>query len=603
MDSAAITESFDTFKSIAKHPEAFLMWVSAEHCWFQNISTTNTWFSLNLNFRSQNEKAAKIKEKLLEAIYTYSKAIDKKRKSKALPKLITNGLDDESIWQQLEIQNEETFQTGIKSVSKFLAASTDKFKLNLDDLLDSDGDVGSDGDEEDGEANESGSEMLDEEQSEHDLDEQDSEENDEDEDEEENVPARPRKRFGKTIVDDQFFKLREMEEFLQREDNREMNPDADGDESDEIDLFTADETNREESMKYSDFFDDARDDGDEPEDEVEDDFEKPDEPKSSHELKQERLNKKIAHMENAMLDNRPWQMKGEVKGDNRPQNSLLEEILEFDTTTRPAPIITEEVTLKLEDIIKQRIKDKAWDDVERKVKPSDIQIEYKKQLVLDQEKSKKSLAQIYEKEFIQEMEKNNPNGDDNEPEEPKEHKEIRAELKDLFEKLDLLSNFYYTPRPAQPELRIITNLPTISMEEVAPVAVSEAAMLAPEEIKRRPKGDVIGAGERTKTDKKRDRRHKKVFQKQKFQKQSISGKSLMEKVSKSRNVEKVRRPVKSLSLILYSNHFQMKTGDTTKSSSAFFSKLQEGISLEKNEKTSKKRKPEKQNHQAKKLKL
>lgn len=321
-----------------------------------------------------------------------------------------------------------------------------------------------------------------------------------------------------------------------------MNPELEDEDNEEIDMFAPDDTNREESLKYSDFFDDNEgDDGDQDQEEDEDEEEeKPEEPKSSFELKQERLKKKISHLENAMLDARPWQMKGEVKADNRPQNSLLEEVLEFDTTTRPAPIITEEVTMKLEDIIKQRIKDKAWDDVERKVKPSDIQFEYKKKLVLDQEKSKQSLAQIYEKEFIKEIEKNNPNVDDEEPEEPKEHKEIRAELKDIFEKLDLMSNFYYTPRPAQPDIKIITNLPTISMEEVAPVAVSDAAMLAPEEVKRKSRGEVIGAGERTKTDKKRDRRHKKDFQRQKYQKQSTGGKSLIEKVSKSRNVEKVR---------------------------------------------------------------
>ena len=68
-----------------------------------------------------------------------------------------------------------------------------------------------------------------------------------------------------------------------------------------------------------------------------------------------------------------------------------------------APVITEETTASIETIIKQRILDQAWDDVERKIKPKEEAFEFKKRITLDQEKSKLSLGEIYEQEYLKKM--------------------------------------------------------------------------------------------------------------------------------------------------------------------------------------------------------
>ena len=57
--------------------------------------------------------------------------------------------------------------------------------------------------------------------------------------------------------------------------------------------------------------------------------------KSQLEERQDRLKKKINTLENEALQEKPWQLKGEVGANSRPENSLLEEVVEFDITQRP----------------------------------------------------------------------------------------------------------------------------------------------------------------------------------------------------------------------------------------------------------------------------
>jgi U3 small nucleolar RNA-associated protein MPP10 len=84
-----------------------------------------------------------------------------------------------------------------------------------------------------------------------------------------------------------------------------------------------------------------------------------------------------------MLDDvtdKQWQLMGESTAKARPKESLLEEYLEYDHTTRQAPVTSESTTEELEALIRRRVRDKAFDDVERKVKPVEMLYEFRKQV-------------------------------------------------------------------------------------------------------------------------------------------------------------------------------------------------------------------------------
>lgn len=579
------------------------------------------------DYLSYQEDITNTVKELVKNLYDVTKRSENKISgSTALPELIVDSFDEEQIWQELELQNNDWNNTFVSNITKLVVKKDNVlFPVNIsgseDDTVNAKINnvepketVNTKVDTWDDDSNYEKVDTID-------FDDDDSNgseycissdiKNEVTKDlDSEKLKMKSQGRYTVSEVDDKFFKLSEMERFLEIEEQKDEKVGSENryhDSDSDVDYF-ADKLEDEgygiekqkdgADYKYEDFFAPPEDSNKnkegcvrfETDEGVEsdtgenltdnsdniDDLEdiannETKETKSSFEERQKRLQSKIKRLEEEALQEKPWQLSGEVVGAARPQNSLLEEFVDFDIMTRPAPIITEETTMRLEDIILQRIKDKAWDDVERKVKPVETTELFKKTFVLDQEKSKLSLADVYEQEYVKQRDsivKNQDEYNEKKDLEPQLHIEVRAMMTSLFNKLDALSNFHYTPRPVVPELKVVSNIPAINMEEVAPVAASNSMLLTPEEIKGKSFKKIINKNEQTITDKKRALRRKK-------KKQRKRAREIMEK-----NVHTIGKKTSDNSNNKFKKHKaerKINASSTTHSSKKFFSSLQEEV--------------------------
>jgi U3 small nucleolar RNA-associated protein MPP10 len=250
-------------------------------------------------------------------------------------------------------------------------------------------------------------------------------------------------------------------------------------------------------------------------------------PRSTHEKQRARIADEIRRLEANNVAKKEWMYTGEARAIERPVNSLIEEDLDFERIGKPVPVVTNETTEDIEELVKRRILAMEFDEVIRRRPGAETQQAGRKpRFELDDTKPQQGLAEMYETEHLK---ANDPNFVDTKDRKlMREHAEINKLWNEVSAQLDTLCNWHYKPKVAQASINVVTDAPTIMMEEARPTAGSAAAApvgLAPQEIytpgdSGRVKGEVIlktGASiskeEMTREQKAKNRRQNKQTQK------------------------------------------------------------------------------------------
>lgn len=265
--------------------------------------------------------------------------------------------------------------------------------------------------------------------------------------------------------------------------------------------------------------------------------------------------RRVEKLENARLYNADWAMGGEVSGVKRPKDSLIDTTLDFEHGMKPVPVVTEASTMKLEERIKRRIVEKLFDDVKRRQPRStaDDLVATRKDNAIDSEKSKLSLMDLYEKEYMDKLKAaEGPNTSTAEPLTEIEKDELRAiqMWKRLSQHLDALSNFFFTPKPVQQDLdarvrAVEHQAPAIVVETVGNFAMNRENALAPQDLYRPAANHAkvgVSVDEMDPREKRALRRAKKesfAATSQRKEKQQVERKAVTDKAKAVREAQKL----------------------------------------------------------------
>lgn len=251
-------------------------------------------------------------------------------------------------------------------------------------------------------------------------------------------------------------------------------------------------------------------------------------PRSTHEKQRARIADEIRRLEAANVAKKEWMLTGEARAVERPVNSLIEEDLDFERVGKPVPVVTNETTEDIEELVKRRILAKEFDEViRRRPGAADVESSRRGRFELADTKPQQSLAEMYEADHLKATDANYV--DPKNQKLMREHAEVTDLWKEISSKLDLLCNLNYKPQTPQVSISVVTDAPTIMMEDARPTAgsaVGGPSALAPQEIYAPgddgrvagevvlKTGAVISKDEMSREEKARKRRQKKSQRKE-----------------------------------------------------------------------------------------
>ncbi|EEH59708.1 U3 small nucleolar ribonucleoprotein component [Micromonas pusilla CCMP1545] len=120
---------------------------------------------------------------------------------------------------------------------------------------------------------------------------------------------------------------------------------------------------------------------------------------SKYDGDQEKLATRIIELEQECVQPDSWVLRGEARADNRQKGSALENEIEFDYLSAPKPVDDEALTARLDGLIKSRIMNQIFDDLNTMEKLEEGSSMYNSAQDLDDTKSRKGLGEVYANKF------------------------------------------------------------------------------------------------------------------------------------------------------------------------------------------------------------